>query len=248
MKLENLYFDASSELLLCLNSENKIENANKAFLDIIGSKKENIIGFPVLTFITTNELADAEKFLTNARTGEKQIFQWKTNEKELKALRFKMSLKSPEGIILKMEDPGALNNKWGKKIVNEQILQLLFNLVPYPLFVKNSQSEYVLLNQAQADLFGLTMSEMIGKSDEAFIKDPKELELVKKSDKEVLDSFKKTILPDQQITTPDGKMYILETNKLPFTNDVSGETNILGVSIDNTERKLAEAKLKTAKN
>ena len=248
MKLEKLYFDASSELLVCLNSENKIDNVNKAFLDIIGSTKENIIGSPILTFIATNEIAEAEKFLANARTGEKQVFQWKTNEKEVKELRFKMSLKNSDGLILKMEDPGALNNKWGKKIVNEQILQLLFNLVPYPLFVKNSQSEYVLLNQAQADLFGLTMAEMIGKSDEAFIKDPKELALVQKSDKEVLDSFQKTVLPDQQITTPIGKMYILETNKLPFTNDVTGETNILGVSIDNTERKLAEAKLKTANN
>lgn len=246
MKLEKLYFDASSELLVCLDSENKIENANKAFLDIIGNSKENIIGLPILTFIKSEEITNAEKFLTSARTGEKQVFQWKTSDKDAKELRFKMSLKSDDGIILKVEDPGALNNKWGKKIVNEQILQLLFNLVPYPLFVKNSQSEYVLLNQAQADLFGLTMAEMIGKSDEAFIKDPKELELVKKSDKEVLDSFQKTILPDQQITTPDGKMYILETNKLPFTNDVSGETNILGVSIDNTERKLAEAKLKAA--
>jgi PAS domain S-box-containing protein len=246
MKLENLYFDASSELLIILNSEYKIENANKAFLDIIGNPKENIVGLSILTFISTDEATATEKFLANARTGEKQVFKWKTNEKEAKELRFKMSLKNSDGIILKIEDPGALNNKWGKKIVNEQILQLLFNLVPYPLFVKNSLSEYVLLNQAQADLFGLTMSEMIGKSDEAFIKDPKELELVQKSDKEVLDSFKKTILPDQQITTPDGKMYILETNKLPFTNDVSGETNILGVSIDNTERKLAEAKLKAA--
>lgn len=246
MKLEKLYFDASSELLVCLDSENKIENANKAFLDIIGNTKENIAGSPILTFIPADETLEAEKFLSNARTGEKQVFHWKTNETEPKALRFKMSLKSPDGIILKMEDPGALNNKWGKKIVNEQILQLLFNLVPYPLFVKNSQSEYVLLNQAQADLFGLSMAEMIGKSDEAFIKDAKELELVQKSDKEVLDSFQKTILPDQKITTPDGKMYILETNKLPFTNDVSGETNILGVSIDNTERKLAEAKLKAA--
>lgn len=246
MKLEKLYFDTSTELLVCLDAENKIENANKAFLDLIGNTKDNIIGSGILSFIAPNEATEAEKFLTKARIGEKQVFHWTTDANTSKVVRFKMSLKSDDGIILKAEDPGALNNKWGKKIVNEQILQLLFNLVPYPLFVKNSQSEYVLLNQAQADLFGLSMAEMIGKSDEAFIKDAKELELVQKSDKEVLDSFQKTILPDQKITTPDGKMYILETNKLPFTNDVSGETNILGVSIDNTERKLAEAKLKAA--
>lgn len=243
MKLEKLYFDASSELLLCLNSEYKIENANKAFLDFIGIKTENVVGFPIQTFLSANEVVEAEKFLSSARTSEKQIFHWLTDQKETKELRFKMSIKSQDGIILKIEDPGALNNKWGKKLVNEQILQLLFNLVPYPLFVKNNQSEYMLLNQAQADLFGLTKDEMIGKSDEAFIKDATELTLVKQSDKEVLDSFQKTVLPDQQITTPNGKMYILETTKLPFTNDVTGETNILGVSIDNTERKMAEAKL-----
>lgn len=236
MILEKLYFDTSSELLLCLNSEGKIENVNKALLEMLGGNKESLVGAPLLSFIISSEVSSAEKFLSDARIGEKQIFQLQLEGKDPKPLRFKMSLKTEDGIILKMEDPGALNNKWGKKIVNEQILQLLFNLVPYPLFVKNHQSEYVLLNQAQADLYGLTMTEMIGKSDEAFIKDGKELELVKKSDQEVFDSFKKTVLPDQKITTPNGKMYILETNKVPFINDVTGETNILGVSVDNTNR------------
>lgn len=243
--LEKLYFDASSESLLTLDTTNKIENANKAFLEMVGSTKENTVGPTLLTFVSAEEVEEAEKFLSNARIGEKQIFNWRTKEGKSKSLRFKMQLRSPEGIILKMEDPGALNNKWGKKIVNEQILQLLFNLVPFPMFVKNNLSEYVLLNQAQADLFGLTMAEMIGKSDEVYVKDKEELALVRKSDKEVFDSFKKTVLADQQFTTPDGKMYILETIKVPFVNDVTGETNILGVSIDNTERKLAEAKLKT---
>lgn len=241
--LEKLYFETSSEFLLSLDADNKIDNASNAFLDMLGTNRETVIGFPFLSFMGT-EAAEAEKFLTTARIGEKQVFHWKTGNEFSKEIRFKMRLNGPNGTILKVEDPGALKNKWGKKIVNEQILQLLFNLIPFPLFVKNSSSEYVLLNQAQADLFGLTMAEMMGKSDEVYVKDAKELEMVKNSDKAVLDSFKKTVLTDQQFTTPNGKMYILETIKVPFINDVSGETNILGVSIDNTERKIAEAKLK----
>jgi len=241
--LEKLYFDNSSEFLLSLHSDLKIENANKAFVDMVGGKPEKMLGAPLLQFISPEQVQEAEKFLSTAKAGEKQIFEWKANGSPAKLFRFKMSLRGPEGILLKMEDPGALNNKWGKKLVNEQILQLLLNLIPFPLFVKNRQSEYVLLNQAQADLFGLTMAEMIGKSDEAYVKNAKELEMVRKSDKEVFDSFTKTVLPEQQFTTPNGKMYILETIKVPFINDVTGETNILGVSIDNTEKKMAEAKL-----
>lgn len=241
--LEKLYFDNSSEFLLSLHSDFKIGNANKAFLDTVGAKPEKMFGSPLLQFISPEQVQDAERFLATAKTGEKQIFEWKANGTPAKLLRFKMSVRDPEGILLKMEDPGALNNKWGKKFVNEQILQLLLNLIPFPLFVKNRKSEYMLLNQAQADLFGLTIAEMIGKSDEAYVKNAKELEMVRNSDKAVFDSFKKTVLPEQQFTTPNGKKYILETIKVPFINDVTGETNILGVSIDNTDKKLAEAKL-----
>jgi PAS domain S-box-containing protein len=241
MMIEKLYFDASSEFLVSLSSDNRITNANLAFSHFVASAPSSLIGQPILSFLS--EEAEAGKFLEGARTGEKQVFTWKTNTTTSQPLRFKMSLRSPEGLILKLEDPGALNNKWGKKIANEQILQLLLNLIPFPLFVKNNVSEYALLNQAQADLFGLSMEEMLGKSDDVFIEDTKELQLVRNSDSEVLNSFKKVTLTDQQFTTPNGKMYILETIKVPFINDITGEANILGVSIDLTEKKLAEAKL-----
>ncbi len=243
MMLEKLYFENCQDLLLTLNPAYQIENASDLWLEAVESNQTQMFGQALFSFIDEEEREKAEKFLSFGRTGEKQLFTWKTEAGHAKPFRFKIGFRSAYGMIIKMEDPGALKNKWGKKIVNEQILQLLLNLIPFPLFVKNGNAEYVLLNQAQADLFGLTMAEMIGKSDEVYIEDEEELALVRKSDQEVFDSFKKTVLPAQHFTTPNGKVHILETIKVPFINDVTGETNILGVSIDITERKLAEAQL-----
>ncbi|MBC7388049.1 MAG: PAS domain S-box protein, partial [Opitutaceae bacterium] len=231
-----LYFSNNSEYLLSLNDSLLIENTSHSFLDSLGIEQTRIMDEPFLNFISKEGKTEAEKFLKSGKIGEKHDFIWTINQNLNKPLRFKISMRSNDGVILKIEDPGALNNKWGKKLANEQILQLFLNLIPFPLFVKNRLSEYVLLNQAQADLFGLNMTEMIGKSDIALIKDKEQIEIVKKSDEQVFSSQKKTIIKNQQFTTPNGKMYILETTKVPFINDVTGETNILGVSIDQTEK------------
>lgn len=236
MNLEKLYFSNNSEYLLSLNNSNIIENSSHAFLESLGKEQTKISEEPFLHFISKENKAEALKFLECGKIGEKHDFTWTINAILTKQLRFKICMRSNDGLILKIEDPGALNNKWGKKLANEQILQLFLNLIPFPLFVKNRLSEYVLLNQAQADLFGLTMTDMMGKSDIAFIKDKEQIELVKKSDEQVFSSQKKTVVKNQHFTTPNGKMYVLETIKVPFVNDVTGETNILGVSIDQTEK------------
>jgi len=68
-----------------------------------------------------------------------------------------------------------------------------------------------------------------------FIKDEKEMILIRKSDEEVLFGKKGVELPEQNFTLPNGNAFVFKTHKIPFVNPISGKPNILGFSIDVTD-------------
>jgi PAS domain S-box-containing protein len=125
----------------------------------------------------------------------------------------------------------------------DKLLKII-ELVPHPIFLKDSNARYILVNQAQADLFSSTKKDFIGRDDSYFLKTEEELQGVRTSDDIVLNKKKNIILPEQTITHPNGNQKILHTSKIPFLSSFSGEVNILGVSIDITEIKHSENELR----
>lgn len=125
----------------------------------------------------------------------------------------------------------------------DKLLQII-ELVPHPIFLKDSNAHYILVNQAQADLFSATKKDFIGRDDSYFIKNEEELKGVRNSDDVVLNQKKNIILPEQTITHPNNTPKILHTSKIPFLSSFSGEVNILGVSIDITDIKNSEKELR----
>jgi len=119
----------------------------------------------------------------------------------------------------------------------------IIELVPHPIFLKDRKGRYVLVNQAQAKLFSTTVSELLGRDDSFFIKDLDELEGIRESDNKVLNDRRTVLLPEQSITYMNGERKILYTTKMPYYS-LEDEVNILGVSIDMTEIKDAEAELR----
>ncbi len=244
MAVEKMLFDFSIIPMLVIKNETHITKINKAFISITGfdlTSGEHVFQ----QFIHEDDVLPARMLLeyNGNKANTEQILRWKYKDGRCKPLKFKIEKKSRNEVLLSIEDYEVVHSTESKKFINEQVLHLILDLVPYPVFVKNSKSEYILLNQAQADLFGLSIAGMLGKTDVSFIKKKEELDLVRKSDKKVFSSLEKVVLAEQYFTTPNGKNYILQTIKVPFINAITSEKNILGVSIDYTEKKLAQDEL-----
>lgn len=120
------------------------------------------------------------------------------------------------------------------------MLMELIDLVPYPIFVKNEKQEYVMVNESQARLFSISKEELIGKTDADLVSDIYELEVINNTDRKVLSERIAFELPEQEITHSDGTRKVLVTHKIPFISEIDGTVNILGVSIDNTYKKIVE--------
>ena len=115
-----------------------------------------------------------------------------------------------------------------------RFVKTILDLMPFPIFIKDENRNYYMVNQLEAELFGLTESEIIGKSDVHFVSDLSELAVISSSDNEVLLHGKTVELPNQAFTI-SGVSNVFRTCKIPITNPFTGEINILGYSANVTD-------------
>lgn len=114
-------------------------------------------------------------------------------------------------------------------------LKLILESMPFPVFIKDEHSRYLLINSHEAKLFGISESEIIGRHDRDFVHAADEMEVILKSDNEVLHENKSVELPNQNFTLPNGRSFVFKTYKIPFVNPLTGKPNILGFSVDITD-------------
>lgn len=123
------------------------------------------------------------------------------------------------------------------------LMKFIIDNIPFPIFVKDDKGRYTLVNKSEARLFNLPDTALIGKDDSHFVANEQEWEVIMESDARVLASNEPLELPIQHFTTDNGASYILKTTKIPFLNSITGKKNILGVSIDLTEKLGLEKRL-----
>jgi PAS domain S-box-containing protein len=123
------------------------------------------------------------------------------------------------------------------------LIQLILDKLPIPTFVKDDHGIYTMVNKAQSTLLNLTEKEIIGKDDTSFTKDEKERAEIKRSDIDALQSIKPIELPTQSFTTSEGRNYIFKTTKVSFLNTITNKRNVIGISIDMTDRIKLEQKI-----
>jgi len=111
-------------------------------------------------------------------------------------------------------------------------LKIIIESMPFPVFMKDGDGRYLIINSLEAELFGLEEQDIIGKLDSDFVKNADEIAIIKKSDEDVLQNNQSIVLPNQSFSLSNGKSYIFKTHKIPFINPISGRPNILGFSIE----------------
>ncbi|HVD97003.1 MAG TPA: PAS domain-containing protein [Cytophagaceae bacterium] len=114
-------------------------------------------------------------------------------------------------------------------------LKIILESMPFPVFIKDEHSNYLLVNSLEAELFGVPEAEIIGKHDKDFVHVEQEMDIIQRSDDEVLHEQKSVELPNQNFTLPNGRSFVFKTHKIPFTNPLTGKPNILGFSVDITD-------------
>jgi PAS domain S-box-containing protein len=127
---------------------------------------------------------------------------------------------------------------------DEARLRQIIDLVPHFVFAKNRKGQFILVNKAVADAYGTTVDNLMSKTDADFNPNVTEVDHFLFDDNEVMDKGRLKDIPSERITDSKGRVRYLHTIKIPYRTTVSNEDAVLGVSIDITERKLAEKTIK----
>ncbi|MCS6824445.1 MAG: PAS domain-containing protein [Cytophagaceae bacterium] len=184
-------------------------------------------------------LVDKVDFLENKIKNLTDTIEFILNEEYVKAEKSLEKYKDTVLYILMSKLVASVSEQKNflkqRDSVAYQFVKMILDGMPFPVFMKDEQFRYLLVNQLEAELFGLNAEEVIGKRDNDFVKDKEVMKVINESDTEVIKQNKRVELPNQVFKLKNGKSYIFKTHKIPFTNPFTGKCNILGFSIDVTD-------------
>jgi PAS domain S-box-containing protein len=122
-------------------------------------------------------------------------------------------------------------------------LDKIINTIPDPIFVKDRQHRFVLVNDAECALAGHNREEMIGKTDYDFF--PKEqVDIFWQKDEVVFETGRENI-NEEVLTGAQGRTHTILTNKSLYS-DKDGNEFIVGTIRDISERKKSEEALQNS--
>ncbi|MBF0530019.1 MAG: response regulator [Deltaproteobacteria bacterium] len=125
---------------------------------------------------------------------------------------------------------------------SKEFLNNILDTVPEPIFVKDSEHRWILLNKACCELIGHGRETLIGNSDYDFF--PKaEADIFWEHDNQVLTSGNESI-HEETITDANGFKHTISTKKAAFNVPDYNDKVLVGVIRDITSQKQAEMELR----
>lgn len=129
---------------------------------------------------------------------------------------------------------------------SEAILRGVIDLVPHAIYANDRNGRYLLANRKAAELLGTTVENLTGSLFEDVLHNQEQLKDFLTNTRQVIDTGRPKLIPEETITDQDGNLQFLQTTKIPFGWPATGEQVALGVSVVVTDLKMAEEELRKA--
>jgi PAS domain S-box-containing protein len=247
-----LMFENASIGIVLSNQSGYPVAANRAYINLLGYSKDELYS---LSFGDLTHAEDLGKNLDLFETLMSHEIDHYSYEK-----RYIHKDGSPVWVRLNVtlfpvgegEDPFTIafvedinERKQAERAAEEsrKMLETVINAIPFRVFWKDTQSQYMGSNELFAVDAGLDSAEaVVGKTDYDLVwaHTVEELQAV---DREVIESQIPKLNYDNLYTAPDGKMSWFRTSKTPLYNVNGDQLGVLGIYEDITERKAADTAL-----
>ncbi len=126
----------------------------------------------------------------------------------------------------------------------KEFLHAVIDNVSNLIFVKDIAGNFVLVNQALADIFGVASADLVGKTDADFNHNPEESAKFTADDIKLLQNMEEIFIPEEKHTDVFGNVHWYHTTKRAMALGKNGKRYLVGVATDLTERKILESQLR----
>jgi two-component system, cell cycle sensor histidine kinase and response regulator CckA len=222
---------------------------NRGYCRYFGGTPENLMGKSFLDHVPEDShdavVALADSIIKNPRVATLEILAVREDGEPLWLEWSTCPILDAQDRVLEFQSVGrdVTKRKRTERELRDQraFLSRIIDTVPNLIFVKNSEGKYTLANKAEADMYQTTTDALVGKDIHDLAPNPEEAALIMAEDLEVLRTGRPAFVPQRAITNAVGEKRWFATVKLPLAD--RGE--VLGVAVDITDRREAEAERAT---
>jgi len=200
----------------------------------------------------TNKLKDEELIFssgTNLISKEEKITH--TNGKDVWISTTKSPIKDDKGKIIGLV--GISRDITGQKEIVQKLneerdfLQVLMDYIPYTIYFKDLECRFTKINKAQAKMIGVEKPEdAIGKTDFDFFQE-QHAKAAYEDEKKILSTGFPLLEKVEKLKDAEGNDRWVSATKIPVKDNYGNITGLVGISIDITEKRIAEEKLRESK-
>ncbi|MGI5860908.1 MAG: two-component system sensor histidine kinase NtrB [Myxococcales bacterium] len=127
--------------------------------------------------------------------------------------------------------------------ISTQFLAGIIDETAHPIFVKDRQYRFVVINQAFCDLMCAPRDEILGKTDYDFFP-REEADWFRKKDADMFATGESQVIDGESFTDQEGKHHVLATTKAPLRNAAGEIEYLVGIIKDISQIKAAEDELR----
>ena len=245
-RLRTILDNVQTGILILDPATHTIVDANPVAVKLIGAPKEQIVGAACHKFVCPADVGKCPITDLGQRVDNSERVLLTASGKPRPIIKTVVTvmLGGREHLLESFVDITERKQAEEALAQERNLLRTLIDNLPDLIYVKDSQSRFVVVNQAQVRLLGgATPEDLLGKSDLDFF--PSELAQKYYADEQaILQSGQPQISLEEPTVDTAGNKKWITTTKVPLRNSNGQVTGFVGVGRDITERKQAEEALR----
>jgi PAS domain S-box-containing protein len=232
--------------------DGKILTANPALVKMLGYESEEELKLMNIAgdiYVNASERDKYIKHLSDrGNLEEVELILKRKDGSHIVVLEHSHIIRNAEGEELYYE--GTLTDITERKRSAEEMrlhlkqLRQIIDLVPSYIFAKDVDGQFLLVNKALAEVFGIDPEAIKGKTDKDYGATREQIEGYRSTDLAVIEGGVAIQIPEEQVLRKDGTLGWFQTVKIPYSHPGWEKPAILGVATEITERKEIEDELR----
>ncbi len=240
-----LFIESLDDLVLIANEKGKFIQVNQVTINKLGFSEDELLKKGILDIYSQENKLEVSEYLEGIFKGTQESFNsfLVKKDKSLLASKSKVWLGEYDNsrcIFVMIKDLSKQQELKGQMVAQSHFYQQIVDQIPSMFYMKNLQLEYIGVNVNYAkEYFGQKSEDMIGKKDDDFFLDEKELEKRKEKEMELF-AKKSNFTVEDTVTLVNGETIFVKEERFPLYNEEKQIIGLIGLISDLSEQKEME--------